>query len=99
MNDIQVGDFIKDKENNITKVIGILSLFKDVYLYLGEDGYQYSDNAIIKHSLYITDLLSINDYINGERIQDITGNYIKTDKAIHNKFWLSNNVKSIKINN
>lgn len=50
MEDIQVGEFIKDKENNITKVIGILKLFKDVYLYLGEDGYQYSDNAIVKHS-------------------------------------------------
>lgn len=97
--ELGVGEYIKDKENNITKIIGRLSLFKDVYLYLGEDGYQYSDNSIANHSQYITDLLNVGDFINGERIQDLSGDYIKTDKAIHNKFWLSNNVKSVKINN
>ena len=28
-----------------------------MYLYLGEDGYQYNDNAILKHSPNIIDLI------------------------------------------
>lgn len=45
-NMIEVGEYIRDKEGNITKIINTLSLFKDVELYLGEDSYHYSDNAI-----------------------------------------------------
>ena len=58
--EIEVGDYIKDKEGNITRIIGILPLFKDVNLYLGEDGYQYSENAISKHSKNIIDLKVLN---------------------------------------
>ena len=66
--EIEVGEYIRDKEGNITKIINILSLFKDVYLYLGEDGYQYSENAIIKHSKNIIDLIEVGDYVNGKRV-------------------------------
>ena len=57
MEEIKAGEYIRDKEGNITKVIGVLGLFKDVYLYLGEDGYQYSENCIVKHSKNKKDLL------------------------------------------
>ena len=56
-NEIKVGDWIRDREGNITKIIQTLSLFKDVELYLGEDGYQYSDNAIVKHSSNLIDII------------------------------------------
>lgn len=54
---IEVGEYVRDKEGNITKIINTLLLFKDVELYLGEDGYQYSDNTIKNHSKNIIDLL------------------------------------------
>ena len=69
--EIEVGEYIKDKEGNVTKIINILSLFKDVYLYLGEDGYQYSENAIINHSKNIIDLIEEGDYVNGELVSAI----------------------------
>lgn len=56
-NEIKVGDWIRDREGHITKIIQTLSLFKDVELYLGEDGYQYSDNAIVKHSPNLIDII------------------------------------------
>ena len=59
----EINEYIRDKEGNITKIVNILSLFKDVELYLGEDGFQYSDNCIIKHSRNIKDIIGIGDYI------------------------------------
>lgn len=40
-----------------------------MYLYLGKDGYQYSDNCIVKHSKNIIDLIEIEDYVNGIRVK------------------------------
>ena len=73
-NEIKVGDWIRDREGHITKIIQTLSLFKDVYLYLGEDGYQYSDNAIVKHSSNLIDLIQCGDYVNGEYVMHIDNN-------------------------
>ena len=70
-NEIKVGDWIRDREGHITKIIQTLSLFKDVYLYLGEDGYQYSDNAIVKHSSNLIDLIQCGDYVNGQEVTEI----------------------------
>lgn len=64
----EINEYIRDKEGNITKTVNILSLFKDVELYLGEDDFQYSDNCIIKHSRNIKDIIGIGDYINGHLI-------------------------------
>ena len=47
------------------------SAMKDVELYLGEDGYQYSDNAIVKHSPNLIDLIQCGDYVNGEKVTEI----------------------------
>lgn len=62
-NEIKVGDWIRDREGHITKIIQTLSLFKDVELYLGEDDYQYSDNAIVKHSTNLIDLIEVGDMV------------------------------------
>lgn len=68
---IEVGEYIRDKEGNITKIINTLSLFKDVELYLGEDGYHYSDNAIKNHSKNIIDLIEVGDYVNGYKVEEV----------------------------
>lgn len=75
---IEVGDYIKDKEGNITRIFNLLNLDREVYLYLGEDGYQYSDNAIKSHSKNIIDLIEIGDYINGKLIEEIANIQGKT---------------------
>lgn len=72
-NEIKVGDWIRDREGHITKIIQTLSLFKDVELYLGEDGYQYSDNAIVKHSPNLIDLIQYGDYVNGQEVETVYG--------------------------
>lgn len=43
----------------------------------------------------IIDLIEVGDYVNLERILDITGDYIRTTETIHNKFWLAKNIYSI----
>ena len=81
-NEIKVGEYIRDREGNITKIIQTLLLFKDVELYLGEDGYQYSDNAIVKHSPNLKDIIQKDDFVNGDRVvaidytEDENGNYV-----------------------
>jgi len=63
MKEIEVGEYVRDNEGDIDKIINTLSLFKDVYLYLGEEGYQYSENAISKHSKNIIDLIEVGDIV------------------------------------
>ena len=41
------------------------------------------------------DLIEVGDYVNGELVQDITGEYIRIGNISHNKSWLSNNIKTI----
>lgn len=50
---------------------------------------------ISNHSKNIIDLIEVGDYINLERVLDITEEYIRTTERIHNKYWLSNNIRSI----
>ena len=71
MEEIMIEEYIRDREGNITKIQNTLNLFKDVKLYLGEDGYQYSDNAIIKHSKNLIDLIEKDDYVNGRKVKHI----------------------------
>ena len=70
-NEIKVGDWIRDGEGHITKIIQTLLLFKDVELYLGEDGYQYSDNAIVKHSPNLKGVIQKDDFVNQCRVYEV----------------------------
>lgn len=69
--ELEIGEYIRDKEGNITKIQNTLNLFKDVYLFLGEDDYQYSDNSIKKYSKNIIDLIEVGDYVNGRLVLHI----------------------------
>lgn len=57
--ELEIGEYIRDKEGNITRLQNTLNLDRVVYLFLGEDGYQYSDNSILKHSKNIIDLIEV----------------------------------------
>lgn len=78
---IEVGEYIRDKEGNIDKIINTLSLFKDVYLYLGKEGYQYSENTISKHSPNLIELIEEGDCVNGYKVIFIDGDEVHIDAS------------------
>lgn len=84
MEEIQVGNFIRDKEGNITEIISMINLDKGVYLYLGKDGYQYSDNCIVKHSKNIIDLIEKDDFVNGCRVYEVEEKGITVYQKVEN---------------
>lgn len=99
MDEIKVGEYVKTTDGifKVTKIDGL-------YIYLDK---QYFDNQyqtmrdvtfkerIVKHSFNIIDLIEVGDFINGERILDITGDYIHTNETDHNKFYLEKHIKRI----
>ena len=92
MEDIKVGEYVRTKNGEIDKVKN-----NDYYMqqYIEcEKGLYLRDN-ITKHSFNLIDLLEYGDYINLERILDITEEYIRTTETIHNKSWLAKNITSI----
>ena len=50
---------------------------------------------IAKHSKNLIDLIEVGDIVNGERILDITGDYIHTNETDHNRFYLEKHIKTI----
>jgi len=92
-NEIKVGYWIRDREGHITEIIQTLSLFKDVELYLGEDGYQYSDNAIVKHSSNLKDIIQKDDFVNKCRVYEVEEKGITVYQTVENSAtdynWIS----------
>lgn len=61
--------------------------------YTGEfKGEEYESNLKLGN---LIGLLEVGDYVNLERILDITEEYIRTTETIHNKSWLAKNITSI----
>ena len=96
--EIEVGEFVRTKD----KILKIDSFEKDmrnidcvcfttVEIYTKE----LLNEIITNHSKNIIDLIEVGDYVNRERVLDITGDYIRTSEFIHNKYWLLNNIKTI----
>ena len=79
---IEVGEYVRTKKGKIFK-------YGKGRAYLGKD------NAILKHSFNLIDLIEVGDFINGERILDITGDYIHTNEKDHNRFYLAKHIKTI----
>lgn len=87
---IEVGEYVRTNE-----VIGKVEQTGNSLFWL-EDGSSYSLNdKSIKHSKNIIDLIEVGDFINRERILDITGDYIHTNETNHNKFYLAKHIKTI----
>lgn len=92
MSEIEVGEWVRLKDGRI-RVFKQYINDTDVELTRPYNLEKKAD--IAKHSKNIIDLIEEGDYVNYERILDITGDYIRTTESIHNRFWLSNNIKSI----
>lgn len=87
---IEVGEYVRTNG-----IIGKVEQIGNSLFWL-EDGSSYSlSNKSIKHSKNIIDLIEVGNYVNGERILDITGDYIHTNETDHNKFYLEKHIKTI----
>ena len=61
--------------------------------YTGEfEGEQYESKLKIGK---LIDLIEVGDFVNRERILDITGDYIHTNETDHNRFYLEKHIKTI----
>lgn len=92
MKEIEVGEYVRTYEGIIGKII---DFDIDVGICIDNLKELLTIDAIVKPSKNIIDLIKVGDYVNLERILDITGEYIRTTETIYNRFWLSNNIKSI----
>ena len=88
---IEVGEYVRSKIGSIGKVTKIE---EDKFLYENRTLITWVGN-VIKHSKNLIDLIEVGDYVNGERILDITGDYIHTNETDHNKFYLEKHIKTI----
>ncbi len=108
MKSLEVGMYVRFKDltnymknddvmiDKITFIGEVMSSFEET-LQIELEKYQEPilKKDIIKASHNIIDLIEVGDYVNGELVQDITGEYIRIDNVSHNKYWLSNNIKTI----
>lgn len=90
--EIEVEDYVRSKIGEIGKVVEIKDNPNRVVI---EHGQIILIADIVKNDKDIKKLIEPGDYINLERVLDITGEYIRTTETIHNKSWLSTNIKSI----
>ena len=105
---IEVGEYVR-ANNGLLGRVNKIELKGSGVRYAGEfitdtiiqfnDGKVYErrvrDKDIVKHSKNIIDLIEVGDIVNGERILDITGDYIHTNETDHNKFYLAKHIKTI----
>lgn len=100
--EISIGEYVRTYNNGIKRIDTIWEN-KTVNKYGYEvgsewDGKLYSiikTTDIVKHSKDIIDLIEKNDYVNGVRILDITGDYIHTAEWDCCKERLRKKLKSI----
>ena len=93
MEDIKENEYIRTYLGEIGRVIAIKENPDRVVI--DDCGQIVLIADITKHSFNLIDLLEYGDYINLERILDITEEYIRTTETIHNKSWLAKNITSI----
>lgn len=93
---IEVGEYVRNRRGIIRRVETIKSgkrQFTRTTETLINGKFKLED--IIKHSKNIIDLIEVGDYVNGERILDITGEYIRTNETTHNIVYLTKHIKTI----
>lgn len=70
--EIEVGDYVRDKDGEIHKIIEINNPNDELWTY-----YKFENNmgnykeTIIKHSKNIIDLIEVGDYVNGKEVKQI----------------------------
>ena len=90
--EIEVGEYIRTKNGKIDKVINN-NCYMPQYIEC-EKSLLYKED-IVNHSKNIIDLIEVGDFVNRERILDITGDYIHTNETDHNRFYLEKHIKTI----
>ena len=95
--EIKAGELVRTNKGKIFKVTEVnQTLGKEIAIVKNEYGYpRRIDLTEEKHSFNIIDLIEVGDYVNGERILDITGDYIHTNETDHNRFYLAKHIKTI----
>lgn len=90
--EIKENEFVRTKTGKIDKVIN-----NNYYMsqYIECEKRIVEKENIVNHSFNIIDLIEVGDYVNGERILDITGDYIHTNETDHNRFYLAKHIKTI----
>lgn len=102
MEEIKVGEYIRDKDGIIIKVQGkmgneyIIKPFKGKMYILTE---KQLVKDIVKHSFNIIDLIEVGDYVNGCRVIKIVTSEIKEHcsyiKCINDNVFKESEIKSI----
>lgn len=100
MEDIKVKKYIRTTDGIIGQIVNINDFREPTQKYAidipnAKDVIFCGENYIKKCSEILIDLIEIGDFVNGERIVDKTGDYIKTENSIHNIFYLSKNIETI----
>ena len=105
MEEIEVGEYVRTKDGKIGKFVKYSSrsdssYYKSLFncfikLQNRKTCLQCAKDYIVKHSKNIIDLIEVGDYVNGERVIDITGEYMRTNMSCHNLYWLDKNLYSI----
>ena len=99
MEEIKAGEYVRTNRGNIDKVIidynGRCNNSNCNRKHISCKYDYYNEEDITKHSFNIIDLIEVGDYVNGERILDITGDYIHTNETDHNRFYLAKHIKTI----
>ena len=94
---IKKDDYARLNTGEIVKVLGIRennANKKAIYYGIYETDW-FDSSATKNFSDEIIDLIERGDYVNGERILDITGDYIHTNETDHSKFYLRKHIKTI----
>lgn len=92
---LKENEYIRTNLGNILKYTGKEKEFIDKHLSISNKKDIEFLGTIVKHSKNIIDLLEVEDYVNGERILDITGDYVHTNETDHNKFYLEKHIRTI----
>ena len=89
---VEVGEYVRTKRGKIDTVIN-----NNYYMpqYIECSKRIVDKENIVKHSKNIIDLIEVGDFVNGERILDITGDYIHTNETNHNRFYLEKHIRTI----
>ncbi len=89
---IEAGEYVRTKNGKIDKVINN-NCYMPQYIEC-EKSLLYKED-IVNHSKDLVDLIEVGDIVNGEKILDITGDYIHTNETDHNRFYLAKHIKTI----
>ena len=97
---IEVNEYVRTDKGNIGKIVEIrlgfnkdTQLYQDIYIL--DNGLWTVLDYIVKHSKQLIDLIEAEDYVNGIRILDITGDYVLTAEYNCCKQRLNNKIKTI----